>query len=75
MGKWMGLVLVVPAFLATVLFQSVRGRFVDFECEHCGNHFSVSPITATLAPHEMGGRKRLRCPECNATGWASPMPK
>lgn len=36
MEKWIGLALVVPTFAGTVLFQAVRGRFVDFACDHCG---------------------------------------
>lgn len=65
------IVIFAVAFSAQFFLASRR----DWQCGNCGHIFSLSPIAATLMPHSFGGRKLVRCPNCGALGWASPVPK
>ena len=68
-------ILVIAAVLVVwIAVQSWMGRHYDFQCEQCGNKFSLSLRAAVLAPHAMG-KKWVRCPRCGHRGWAGRVPK
>ncbi len=67
-------VLIAVAFAGSYVVQRGRASQYNYRCDNCGNVFSLSPLTATVAPHRMG-QKRVRCPSCGARSWATPVPK
>ena len=73
-----------PAIVPLVVVVVLAGQFVfqrslmsryDYLCGDCGQTFSLTPLTASLAPHRFGGRKWVRCPHCGVRSWVSMVPK
>ena len=68
--------LVPIVVIALVLgVQYVLASRYDWQCENCGNVFSLSPAAAAVLPHRPVMRKLARCPNCGVRTWASPVPK
>jgi hypothetical protein len=68
-------ILVIPVvFGLSVLWQAQLNKKFDFKCANCGNVFSVSALAGATTAHSLG-RKRLTCPECGQTTWATRVPK
>jgi predicted RNA-binding Zn-ribbon protein involved in translation (DUF1610 family) len=63
------IVLVVGAGSQYVLLKKY-----DFRCANCGDVFSPSLGAVLLTPHRFG-TKRLTCPKCGETTWATRVPK
>jgi DNA-directed RNA polymerase subunit RPC12/RpoP len=68
-------ILVAVAFTAQFMFQRVMTSRYDYLCGNCGQTFSLTPLTASIAPHRFGGSKFVKCPHCGARSWVSPVPK
>ena len=60
---------------AVLVVQYVLASRYDWQCENCGQVFSLSPLAAAVLPHRPGMRKLARCPDCGVRSWASPVPK
>jgi hypothetical protein len=41
----------------------------------CGATFPLSALAGAFAPHRLGGRKWIRCPQCGRFFWAAPLPR
>jgi hypothetical protein len=65
-------IVIIP--LALVAQSAYASRF-NWQCQNCGQTFSLSPLTAALMPHRFGGQKLAKCPNCGVRSWASPIPK
>lgn len=69
------LILVAAGFFAQFLVQRGMTSRYDYQCDKCGTTFSLTPGRASIAPHRPGGSKFVRCPNCSARSWVSPVPK
>ncbi len=67
----------IPIVIFAVVFttQFTFASRCDWQCANCGHKFSLSPLTAMLMPHRFGGQKLVKCPNCGARTWASPVRK
>jgi DNA-directed RNA polymerase subunit RPC12/RpoP len=62
-------------FAALFIFQQGMTSRYDYECDNCGQTFSLTPLAASVAPHRFGGNKFVKCPHCGVRSWVSPVPK
>ena len=58
--------------LATQRYLSAR---YDYRCPRCGATVALSPVSATIAPHRLGGTKFMKCSSCGKRSWMVPVPK
>jgi DNA-directed RNA polymerase subunit RPC12/RpoP len=67
----------IPIVIFALVFvtQFMFASRCDWQCGNCGHTFSLSPLTAILMPHRLGGQKLVNCPNCGARSWASPVRK
>ena len=68
-------IVVVLGFGVNLLVQQTLTSRYDYRCDRCAATFSLSPATAAGAPHKMGGAKYVKCPNCGARSWVTPVPK
>lgn len=69
------LLVIFVGFLVNWAFQQNRSASYNYRCDNCGHIFGLSPLASAVSPHRIGGRKWIRCPDCGAFSWATPIPK
>jgi DNA-directed RNA polymerase subunit RPC12/RpoP len=62
-------IVIAGGFAVSFIVQKGRTSRYEYRCENCGNVFSLSPLTASVAAHRMG-QKWVRCPGCGVRSWA-----
>lgn len=68
------LIAVLIVFALTIVWQAYLNKNIDYQCDKCGNKFSISAIKGALTPHSMG-KKLVTCPKCGARTWTKPVRK
>ena len=68
------IVIPVILILVAVVFLVWRSKKYDYQCDKCGNKFSLSVWQVALSPKAMG-RKLVKCPKCRGMVWVNPVPK
>lgn len=68
-------VVIGVGFVAQFIFQQGITSRYDYQCDNCGQTFSLTPLTASVTPHRFGGSKFAKCPYCGVRSWVSPVPK
>ena len=74
MHGFTALVFIAAALIVGLSIQGWIARHFEYECNNCGNRFSLSLLAGVLAPHAMG-KKWVRCPRCGRRSWVYPVPR
>jgi DNA-directed RNA polymerase subunit RPC12/RpoP len=68
-------VVIGVGFVAQFIFQQGITSRYDYQCDNCGQKFSLTPFAASVTPHRFGGGKFASCPYCGVRSWVLPVPK
>ena len=72
--SFMQIIILVLVFMMVFAIQYRITRYYYYQCNNCGEKFSLSVWMAVLSVHMMG-EKYVKCPKCEKWCWASLVPK